>query len=138
MSQKRLWIAAGIIAVVIFSGFAISVPHTVRDLVEKTEVTAPKSTPVVLVKDSYKKGVHTVSGSVTAPNACHTLVASGAHMGNASTTEYIALSLTLTDSQGGVCLELPTILKFSTTVTAPQGIPITATVNGETASTTAS
>ncbi len=138
MSQKRLWIAAGIIAVLIFVGFVISVPHTTRDTLEKQSAAAPAVPTVVKIKDTYKKGVHTLVGTVTAPNACHTLVANATHQGDASSTEYIALDLTLADPQGGVCLELPTPLTFSTTVTAPSGLPIHAVVNGEVASTTSS
>ncbi|MDB5244742.1 MAG: hypothetical protein JWN18_612 [Parcubacteria group bacterium] len=137
MTQKRLWLAAGIIALVIGVGFAISVPHTTRDTVQKSASQNATTTPIVLLKDSYKKGIHTLSGSVTAPDACNTLATDAQLVGDASSTQSISVTLTLS-SAPGVCLELPTVLKFSTTVTAPSGLPVTARVNGVAASTTAS
>lgn len=138
MTHKRLLIAAAIIAIIVIAGFAISVPHTVRDLAhapaeEKTAATIP----VVSLKDSYKKGVHTITGSFVTPNACSVLTADATLEGMASTSQSILIALTVATDEG-ICLELPTTKKFSTTITAPSGLDVSATVNGVVASTTSS
>jgi hypothetical protein len=135
MNHKRLWLAAGIIALVIVIGFAFSVPHTTRDIVQKAEPAPIVSPPTVTLKDVYKKGTHTITGSLQAPNACTSATATAMLEGSASSSESIRIALTLS-SDPGVCLELPTTLKFSTTLAAPAGLPIAVTVDGVVASTT--
>lgn len=138
MNQKRLWIAAGIIALAIIIGFAFSVPHTTRDTISKSSPLPVASVPLVTVHDVFKKGVHTITGSLQAPNACTTVAAQATLLGDASSTgSRLRLALTM-PIDSSVCLQLPTQVKFSTTVTAPAQLPITATVNGVVASTTAS
>lgn len=138
MHHMRLWAAAGIIAVVVVAGFALSVPHTRDLLVKKSEITATTSVSVVKVRDVYRKGVHTLSGSVEAPNACATVVVSGTLEGDASNTARILLAISLPTTGTDICLQVPTTINFQTTVTGPASLPITATVNGVTASTTSS
>lgn len=138
MNQKRLWTAAGIIAVIIVAGFVLSVPHT-RELPRATtsDNTAIAPTPSVTVSDTYKKGVHTLVGSVTAPDACTPVTAVASVIGDASSSpQGILLALSLpTDS--GICLQLPTAVTFSTKITAPEGLPLSVTVNDIAATTTA-
>lgn len=134
MTHSRLWAAAGIIAAVIVVGFALSVPHT-RDV---GQVAAPLSSttavPSVTLRDSYKKGVHTLSGSVLAPTACMSVSAYATTTGAASSTA-ITLALDM-PPDSGLCLQLSTPLPFSTAVAAPAGVPVAVTVNGVVASTT--
>lgn len=137
MSHTRLWLAAGIIAIVIAIGFAFSVPHTTRDTVSKSASEPVASTPLVTLHDSYKKGSHTISGSLEAPDACGSVTPEAALMGEASSTQHIQIALTVPPTTG-VCLEIPTVIKFSTTLVAPADLPITVVVNGVVASTTAS
>jgi hypothetical protein len=132
MSQKRLWVAAAIIGLVIILGFILSVPHT-RDLPRPPEESEAKvvAIPTVTLHDAYKKGTHTITGSLLAPNACGTVSAQASLAG-----EGIVVAITLsTDSE--VCLELPTRINFSTTIAAPAQLPISASVNGSAATTTA-
>lgn len=135
MNQKRFWIAAGIIAVIIIGGFVLSVPHT-TELKEAALMAPAAAVPQVSLHDAYKKGVHTISGSVTAPDACGQLSAA-ASLGGASTSPSISVALSLSDPSG-VCLQVPTPMPFKLTVSAPEDVPIEVTVNGQTASTTAS
>ena len=69
MSRKHLWISATIIACVIFISFALSVPHT-RDVSVEQSLAETANIPLVTLRDSFRKGVHTISGSFEAPNAC--------------------------------------------------------------------
>lgn len=135
MTHTRLWLAAGIIAIVIVLGFMLSVPHTTRDVVQKKVAAPLPAAPLVAIRDSYKKGTHTLLGTIQAPNACTTATTTATLEGDASTTQSIRLALTTT-ADPGVCLELPTPLKFSTTIAAPSGLPIIVTVNDVVASTT--
>ncbi|KKW40116.1 hypothetical protein A3I46_03070 [Candidatus Kaiserbacteria bacterium RIFCSPLOWO2_02_FULL_54_13] len=135
MSHIRLWTSAAIIAVVIIVGFVLSVPHT-RDVPRPTDIEeqAP-SVPGVALHDSFKKGVHTITGSLMAPNACTTVTATAEVAGSAPDTESlpaqagILISISMPEDTG-VCLQLPTRANFSVTVKADAGLPIRATVNG--------
>lgn len=134
MPHTRLW-AAAIITVVLIVSFALSVPHT-RDVgVERS--LAVSTTPAVTVRDTFRKGVHTIIGAVRAPNACTSVTASAALEGSASSTARILLALSVPEDQG-ICLQVPTDIPFQVSVTAPAEVPITTTVNGTVASTTPS
>ncbi|MEK7604675.1 MAG: hypothetical protein AAB442_02690 [Patescibacteria group bacterium] len=138
MNQRRLWVAATIIAVIIVGGFVISVPHTTRDIIPPSdEKQAALIIPVVSLRDSYQKGQHTLSGSLEVPTVCTTIVAAAYLRGASTSPESIEVALTVS-SDTGVCLQLPTTVSFSTTLAAPAELPITVTVNGVTASTTRS
>ncbi len=129
MSHQRLWVAATIIALFIIIGFVLSVPHT-RDVAE-TQVTATASSdvPSVTLRDTFKKGVHTITGSLLAPNACTTVSAQSTLQGSASSTESILVEVSMSNDVG-VCLQLPTEVSFQTSLSAPAGLPFTVMVNG--------
>ncbi|MDO8521227.1 MAG: hypothetical protein Q7S52_03875 [bacterium] len=137
MTHKRLWVASAIIAAVILVGFVLSVPHT-RDVgeVAPPENAAP-SVPAVMLRDSFKKGVHTITGSIETPNACTTVTAQASLLGDASNASGIKVVLSMPEDSG-VCLQVPTQAVFTVTISAPARLPITATVNGITATTTVS
>jgi hypothetical protein len=134
MNQRRLWVAAAIIAVVIIGGFALSVPHT-RDIIEppKVSVISP-SIAVATLRDVVKKGVHTISGSVLAPNACSSATASATLKGEASTTQTILVEITV-PADSGICLEVPTTVPFQVTLAAPARLALSVMVNGTLATT---
>lgn len=137
MSHKRLLISSAIIAFVILISFALSVPHT-RDIAQKlpsTDVTM--NTPVVTLRDAFKSGLHTISGSFQVPNACTGVNASATLAGNASSTESIIVAISV-QSDPGVCLQLPTQASFQTTIFAPANLPFTVMVNGSLATTSPS
>jgi len=131
MTHMRLWAAASILALIILVGFVLSVPRA-RDGVRPPETSATQTVTVTLValRDTYKKGVHTITGYVLAPDACSEVAATATAVEGDIT---IAVTLAPAD---GVCLEAPTRLNFSTTVTAPAGATLKATINGAVASTT--
>lgn len=136
MSQRRLWIATAIIALVIIAGFLFSVPRT-REVAQAPLAQNTTIVPSVTLRDTFSKGTHTITGSVEVPNACTVVTASAILEGSASSTESILVALSMpTDT--GVCLEMPTRVNFGATVVAPALVPITATVNGSVASTTSS
>jgi len=135
MNRTRLWISAGIIAFVILVVFALSVPHT-RDVeVDSIPLSETENVSSVTLRDSFKKGVHTISGSIEAPNACTSINASATLVGNVSSKESILVTISM-PSDSGICLQVPTRISFQTTVSAPANLPISATVNGFLASTT--
>ncbi len=134
MSHSRLGVVATIIAVVVIVGFVLSVPHT-RDLPKAPTSGAAPVVPAISIKDSFKKGLHTITGSLTVLNACTFVTARATLISDASSTGSILVALSF-QNDSGVCLQTPTQANFSTTVTAPAHLPITATVNGSTATTT--
>lgn len=135
MSQKRLWIAATIIALIVVGGFVLSVPHT-RDVIEAPTGIASTSVPFVTLHDVFKKGVHTITGSILAPNVCTTVSAQATLEGTASSTENILVDISM-PSDTGVCLQVPTPVTFQTTLSAPAQLPFMVTVNGSVATTSA-
>jgi len=136
MSHKRLLIVAAIIAAIVFAGFILSVPHTTRDvekaLLQKSETS---NTPNISIHDSFKKGMHTITGSVTAPNVCTAVTAQASPVGDALHPNGILIVFSM-QRDLGVCLQVPTDVSFKVTMSAPAGLPITATVNGIAATTT--
>lgn len=134
MTHSRLWISAGIIALAIFVIFIFSVPHT-RDISQEEVGDNAPVVPIVMLRDSFKKGTHTITGSIGAPNACTTVSAHPRIDTNASGTENIFVEISMVADEG-VCLQLPTPMSFSTTVVAPEELPVIVTVQGVEASTT--
>ncbi len=130
MSHKRLLVAATIIASIILAGFVLSVPRTSEITPESSTESTTLGVPEVKIRDVYKKGVHTITGSIEAPDACTTVSAEAILVG-----EGILVEISMPEDSG-ICLERPSTVRFSTTVTAPAKIPITANVNGVAASTT--
>lgn len=129
MKHSRLWIAAAIIALVVITEFVLSVPHT-RDVAQTlTSNIASTSVPLVTLRDVFKKGTHTISGSLSAPNACTTVSVQAA-----SSTEGILVEISM-PTDVDICLQLPTLLTFQTTLAAPAELPFIVTVNGSVAST---
>ena len=133
MNYTRFWIAASIIAVIIVVGFIFSVPHT-HDVVQTATVQEGSEVPSVTVHDSFKKGVHTITGSFDVPNECTTVSAGAVTSGSASSTEHILVKISMS-SNVGVCLQLPSRVTFSTTISAPPNLPLSATINGHEATT---
>lgn len=137
MNYSRLWVLATIIAVVLLGGFVLSVPHTRDSGTTLPSENATPNTPAVSLHDSFKKGVHTITGLIEAPNACVTITAEASLTGEAPNNTGILVALFLPEDVG-VCLQVPTRVNFTTTVSASAGLPITATVNGMAATTTVS
>lgn len=137
MKYSRLWLSAAIIAFVVVIGFVLSVPHT-RDVgkVAQGEDTATSVSEVTL-HDSYKKGVHTISGSLVVPNACTNVIAEASLVGDSSAPSGILVALSA-PKDSGVCLQVPMPANFTVTITAPAHLPISATINGTAATTTVS
>ncbi len=137
MNHTRLWIAAAIIALIVIASFVLSVPHTREVAVTIHAPAAPASVPVVTLQDAFKKNLHTITGSIEASDACVIVTANATVTGTASSTQKILVTISMPSDTGGVCLQLPTPMSFKTTVSAPEGLPLIATVNGIAASTTA-
>ncbi len=134
MKHKRFWIAASIIACIVIIGFVLSVPHThdVKTSLNKNDATA---VPVVALHDSFKKGVHTITGSIEVPNACTLATANATLSGDASSTQKIVVQVSVPADEG-MCLQVPTKINFGVKLSAPAHLPIEATINGSEASTT--
>ncbi|TSC71092.1 MAG: hypothetical protein G01um101449_160 [Parcubacteria group bacterium Gr01-1014_49] len=135
MKHMRLGTAAGIIALVILFGFVLSVPRA-REVAEAPQIQTEAEVPTVSLRDTFKKGVHTITGSIEAQNACMTASAQASVTGDATSTESILVAITM-PVDTDFCLQVPTRVPFQTTVAAPARLPIVVTVNGATASTSA-
>lgn len=135
MNHSRLWVVATIIAAVVLFGFVLSVPRTGDLAAKPLQSAVEKMVPSVSLRDSFKKGLHTLTGSLEVPNACTAVTARASRMEDASGTEGIQVELSFPDDTG-VCLQVPTRATFSTTVNAPAKLPITVFVNGDIATTT--
>ncbi len=135
MNQKRLLISAAIIGVAIVAGFLLSVPHTTRDAALVLLATSTPPALNAVLRDNYKKGLHTISGSLMVPTACTIATTSARVVGEASSTRHILVAVGLSKDTD-VCLQLPTRIVFTTTLAAPAALPVEMMVNGALASTT--
>jgi len=133
MSSLRLLGAAAIIAGVLVISFIILAPHT-HDIQAPTPSPAATSVPAVTLHDSYTKGLHTITGTVEAPNAC-AIVTADAALSEQTSQQSILVRISLSEDSS-VCLQLPTAMDFLTTLSAPAHLPIEAVVNDSAASTT--
>lgn len=119
-------------------GFIYFVPPTNDLSVTPEEGVVPATTtPSVTVKDSYKKGTHTITGSILAPNACTVVTATSNVVPSvaSSTPAVITLRISMPEDTG-ICLQVPQEKSFSVTAVAGADAVIQATVNGQMASTT--
>lgn len=134
--NTRLALIALVIVLVLVCGFWLFTPRApkVPTPAPARAAIAASTTPAVSLTDSYKKGVHTLSGSVMAPDACAQVTATAAFATSTGSQE-IDLELSLPATQG-VCLEVPTEAAFKTTVAAPSGLPVVVELNGVIATTT--
>ena len=127
MMYSRSRLAIGVLIGILAFSFFFSVPRT-RDVIEQSlPVVAPEA-PSVSVQDTFKKGSHTITGSVEAPNACATIHAEALYENAETPDARIHIVITMTPYEG-TCLQLPTRMRFSVTVSAPAKLPIIATVN---------
>ena len=134
MSPRRLRILAIIILGILVIGFILFVP---RGTVQSPSVVsnAEDQAAAVIVSDSFKKGTHTITGSIEVRNACVGVAAEASVQGDPTQPAGILIAVTRTPTEG-ICLELPTKVTFQKKVSAPKGTPISATVDGKPASTT--
>ncbi|MBI2410051.1 hypothetical protein HYV30_03360 [Candidatus Kaiserbacteria bacterium] len=130
MIQGHLRTATIIIAICILIIFGLSVPRA-RDVPTHAPLNSfvTEIPSAVSIRDTYKKGVHSITGSLEAPNAC-----SSATVVATSTDAEINLSIAV-ESDPGICLQVPTKVTFSTQIDAPPALPISVTVNGSPATT---
>lgn len=136
-NSSRLFLPAGIIVSIIIAGFILSIPHT-HDVLQTLPAGNTASTiPVVALRDSFKKGTHTIIGKIEAPNACTSISVDVVPLpgATASTTQAILVALSM-PPDAGICLQEPAKISFSGSIEAPAGLPISVTVNGIQASTT--
>ncbi len=125
---SRTRLAIGVLIGIIAFSFFFSVPRT-RDIVESTVLTTAMSeAPDVSLQDVFKKGVHTLTGSVEAQNACANLSVEALHEDAGAPEAHIRVAITLTPYEG-TCLQLPTRMRFSAQISAPAKLPVVATVN---------
>lgn len=141
MNHPRLKIAAGFIACIILVAFLSSIVRTrtavAPEAMPQTERVAIPSAPLLSVDTTYKKGVYTITGFITAPDACTMPVADARLQGDASSTERIMVDVELIEDVG-ICLEIPSDVEFETELEAPADLPIDVSVNGVFATTTGS
>lgn len=128
MTHTRLWVAATIIAGIILIGFVITVPRA-GDVSEPRTTTEDEIVPPeVRLRDSFKKGMHTITGTVEAPNPCTVISATAIYEDATSSDPSIRVVLSM-PKDTGICVQQAVTLTFSTTVEAPANVPISATVN---------
>lgn len=120
-NHTRLWAAATIIGAIIIGGFVLSVPRG-REVPEGS-AQATAGVPKIVVRNAFKKGVHTLSGSVLAPDACTSVSAEASLVG-----DEILLALSMSEDVD-ICLEVSTPVTFSTSLEAPVGASVRTTLN---------
>ena len=135
MRTKRLFVAATIIAGIVFAWFALSVPRAGVVIPEQKAEIAAFKVPSVTLRDVFKKGTRTLNGSIVVPTVC-TTVSALATLDATSTPSRIILSLSIPEDTG-ICLQREATASFLTTLVAPADVPVEVNVNGVLATTTA-
>lgn len=115
-------------AVLVVSGYALFIPQTNKDEVVAPVEGNPEPAPIVTLDATYRRGVHTISGTIEAPTPC-TLVGVESAVAS-STPASITVSLTLTPDED-ICVQVVTPLPFSVTAAAPEDAVIAVTVQGK-------
>lgn len=132
--HRRFLAAAVLIGLLIVTGFLASVPHT-KDVPGPARTASDSSpVPAVTLHDSFRKGTHTITGSVVTPNYCTSVSAQASVVGT-STSPSIVVAISM-PKDSGICLQENSVATFTVTATAPAHAPISATVNGAVATTT--
>jgi hypothetical protein len=132
--KLRLALTVFLAVMIVIASFAFFTPHANKNVelapvAEKLTITLPN----VRYSDTYKKGIHTINGSVSAPTPCTELSAS---LGVASgTPELISVTL-LMPRDTGICLQRSTTLPFTVSTPASAKADIEILVNGMLATST--
>ncbi len=126
-------IAFGILSIFIFS------PHLTNNGNIAAHVSVATSTPHVItlvsLQNSYRRGKHTIKGSLVMPTPCYTITANTS-MVPSTTPPVIRLNLVVPIDTGR-CLALTATTTFSTTQVAAKGAIIKAYINNTFATSTA-
>lgn len=133
--RPQFWVALLCVGIVLLAAYSISVERA-REVAVPAPKVAAEAPPVALdsYADSYRRGTHTVSGSVAVPTPCY-VVTAAATTDASSTPERIRVDISAPPDTGS-CLMLPDTKPFSVTATAPADADISLYVNGALATTT--
>ena len=120
-----LGIGAGLVVVVV--GLLISyqtlyAPTVARKSLQETSTSAVPFQATYT--STYSKGTYTISGTVTLPNQCHRVEASGALESG------VVRVLVTIPADGGICLEIQKEAPFSVSVEGEEGATTEVLVNG--------
>ncbi len=129
-SPVRITYSALIIAFVVLITFVLSVPRSQNEQVQDYESPSlSTTTPKLLITEEHDRGVRTFSGSLDVSNACTVVSAEAELVGNASSTQNIALYV-IAPTMEGVCLQIPKTIEFEASIEAPEDLPVEVYVNG--------
>lgn len=130
MRTMRIWSAAAVIALVLALGFILSVPRA-HDVGSVATSAATPPPPFVSVRDSFKKGTHTIKVSVAAPDACTNVTGDASTKPGASAADPATILIALVmPKDEGICLEEPATTTLSFSVAAGADAAIVTTING--------
>ncbi len=123
----RLVVSIFICIVVITAGIFFFATYEGAQVKEKVPTQAT-TTPAVTLKDSFKKGIHTITGTVTVPTPC-TEIDANAAVDSAQNPPVIQVNITTTASEG-ICLLRAENEAFTLKVTAPESATVVTSVDG--------
>ncbi len=118
----------GAVLVVLVLALGVFFTFTSRD--GDPEVVEETAAPSVNVESEYEEGVHYITGTVSVPDRCISVIPSSTLLPDG----VMRVDLSLSPDEG-LCLELPTEVEFSTEVEAPEEAPLEVYVNGTKAQT---
>jgi hypothetical protein len=130
----RIALAVFVAVVIIIAAFAFFTPHANRGGEQAPSASiVQKPVPDVSLSDSYKKGMHTISGSIMAPTPCTSVTADASVASGTPAVISVTISM---PSDAGICLQQATVVPFKVSAAAGADAIIAAYVNGAPASTT--
>lgn len=136
-SQKRfIQFAVGLIvlALIVFGlvyWYRSQGPAPVAQAPEQGAVVPqePEATPMrITAKHQFKNGLHIVAGEVDVPTPCHTLTTNAITPAGSQSQVVINFN---SITQGGICAQVITPMRFRVDFDAPENAQISATWNGK-------
>lgn len=130
----RIALGTSVLIVITVLIFVFSIPHanTPGESGPAPLVIAPV-VPGISIRDVYKKGAHTITGSLKVPNHCTTVSVESVLDGEP--TKGILILLTVLEDEG-ICLQEKVERSFTTSIVAEEKMPIRVLINGTEATVT--
>ena len=116
-----------VFAVILIAGITFFAVRTGREEAPKFDTKTETPTPVVTLKDSYKKGVHTYTGTYTVATPCHTISATATVA--VGTPDVVTIAITAPADEG-MCVQVIATKTFTVTATAGKDAKVEVQVNG--------
>jgi hypothetical protein len=130
----RIALSVFLASIILVAGFVFSIPHANKDneIGPSVETKSLSILPTIFIHDTYKKGIHSITGSLAIPTPCMKATTEALvlpHEGS-TTPQIIHIEISIPED-AGPCLQLAATSTFSASLSADANVVIEASVNGQ-------